>query len=244
VVFEDRLTLDTPEGVQLELTLAGVGSRFTAALIDYLIQAAVLLALGLVLGFGVGLDPGAGGFAAAIFFICFFVLFTGYDVAFEVLNAGRTPGKRLNGLRVVRQSGAPVTFATSAVRNVLRLIDILPGWYLVGIASILITGRNQRLGDLAAGTLVVRDRRVLPPELRISRSVETPAWDTSAIRAEELDTVAAFLARRDQIDYGARVQLARELAGRLRPKVGGSVAAQSDEMFLERLVAAKRGGHG
>ena len=241
MVFEDRLTLDTPEGVQLELTLAGVGSRFTAALIDYLIQGVILLALGLVLGFGVGLDPGAGGFAAAIFFICFFLLFTGYDVSFEVLNSGRTPGKRLNGLRVVRESGAPVTFATSAVRNVLRLVDLLPGTYLVGIASILITGRNQRLGDLAAGTLVVRDRRVLHPELRLTRSVEVPTWDTGAIRPEELDTVAAFLARRDQLDYGARAQLGRELAGRLRPKVGGSVAAESDELFLERLLAAKRG---
>lgn len=241
MVFEDRLTLDTPEGVQLELTLAGVGSRFTAALIDYLIQGAVLLALGFALGYGAGIDPGAGGFVAAIFFICFFVLFTGYDVAFEVLNSGRTPGKRLNGLRVVRENGAPVTFATSAVRNVLRLIDILPGWYLVGIGSILATKRNQRLGDLAAGTLVVRDRRVLPPELRISPSLEAPAWDTGAIRPEELDTVVAFLSRRNELDYGARGQLARELAGRLRPKIGGSVGGESDEMFLERLVATKRG---
>ncbi len=241
MVFEDRLTLDTPEGVQLELTLAGVGSRFTAALIDYLIQGVVLIALILVLAYGAGLDPGAGGFAAAAFVVSSFVLFTGYDVAFEVLNAGRTPGKRLNGLRVVRQNGAPVTFATSAVRNVLRLIDILPGWYLVGIAAILITGRNQRLGDLAAGTLVVRDRRVLPPELAIPQSVERPAWDTSAIRADEIDTVVSFLARRHQLDHGARVQIGRELAGRLRPRVGGSVTAESDELFLERLVAAKRG---
>jgi uncharacterized RDD family membrane protein YckC len=242
VVFEDRLTLDTPEGVQLELTLAGVGSRFTAALVDYLIQGAVLLALGLVLGLGVGIDPSGGGFALAIFIISFFVLFTGYDVAFEVLNSGRTPGKRLNGLRVVRESGAPVNFATSAVRNVLRLVDILPGWYLVGIASILITGRNQRLGDLAAGTLVVRDRRALPPELNLPAHSEGSAWDVTAIRQDELDTVVAFLARRYQLDPGARLQLAGELAGRLRPKVGGSTAgAGGDEIFLERLVAAKRG---
>jgi uncharacterized RDD family membrane protein YckC len=241
VVFEDRLTLDTPEGVQLELTLAGVGSRFTAALIDYLIQGLILLALGLVLGVGVGIDPGASGYAAAIFIISFFVLFTGYDVAFEVLNSGRTPGKRLNGLRVVRESGAPVTFATSAVRNVLRIADILPGWYLVGIASILVTRRNQRLGDLAAGTLVVRDRRVLPPEYSPAPAVNPPTWDTSAIRPEELDTVVAFLARRYELDHGARLQLGRELAGRLRPRVGGAVHGESDEIFLERLVAARRG---
>ncbi len=240
MVFEDRLTLDTPEGVQLELTLAGVGSRFTAALIDYLIQGVILIALGLVLGYGAQISPGSGGFAAAIFTVAFFVVFTGYDVSFEVLNAGRTPGKRLNGLRVVQESGAPVTFSRSAVRNVLRLLDLLPGTYLVGIAAILISGRNQRLGDLAAGTLVVRDRRALPPEYS-KTGVVAPAWDTSAIRPDELDTVASFLARRYELDHGARVQIGRELAGRLRPKVGGSVVAESDELFLERLVAAKRG---
>jgi uncharacterized RDD family membrane protein YckC len=242
MVFEDRLTLDTPEGVQLELTLAGVGSRFASALVDYLIQAVILGALTLVLGYGIGLDPSGGGFALAIWIVCYFLLFAGYDVAFEVLNAGRTPGKRLNGLRVVRESGAPVTFATSAVRNVLRLIDILPGTYLVGIAAILATGRNQRLGDLAAGTLVVRERRTRPAELRISPSIQAPAaWDTSAIRQGEIDAVAAFLARRYELTASARVQIARELASRLRPQIGGSVAAESDELFLERLVAAKRG---
>jgi uncharacterized RDD family membrane protein YckC len=241
MVFEDRLTLDTPEGVQLELTLAGVGSRFAAGLIDFLIQALILVALWVLLVQIIGIDPGASGFAVAIVILSSFILFMGYDVAFEVLNAGRTPGKRANGLRVVRESGAPVNFSSSAVRNVMRLIDILPAWYLIGISSILITKRNQRLGDLAGGTLVVRDRRALPPELHIPPSQASQAWDTSAIRPDELDTVASFLARRYQIDHGARVQLARELAGRLRPRVGGSVTAESDELFLERLVAAKRG---
>jgi uncharacterized RDD family membrane protein YckC len=241
VVFEDRLTLDTPEGVQLELTLAGVGSRFAAALIDLLIQGAILFALVLVLVYGVGIDTADGGFAVAIFIVSSFILFMGYDVSFEVLNSGRTPGKQLNGVRVVRESGAPVNFSSSAVRNVLRLIDILPAWYLVGVTSILITRRNQRLGDLAGGTLVVRDRRVLPPELHVAPPAEVPAWDTSAISTEELDTVVSFLTRRYQLDHSARVQLARELAARLRPKVGGSVAAGGDEIFLERLVAAKRG---
>jgi uncharacterized RDD family membrane protein YckC len=241
MVFEDRLTLDTPEGVQLELTLAGVGSRFTAALIDALIQVAIVIALAVVLGYAVGIDPSGGGFSAAIFIVCLFGLFMGYDVAFEVLNAGRTPGKRMNGLRVVRENGAPVTFAPSAVRNVLRLIDILPGWYLVGISSILATKRNQRLGDLAAGTLVVRDRRVLPPELHIPRPVEPPAWDTSAIRPDEIDAVATFLVRRTTLPWGARAQVAAEFAAHLRPKVGGSVEGESDEIFLERLVASKRG---
>ena len=241
MVFEDRLTIETPEGVPLELTLAGVGSRFASALLDYLIQAVILVALALVLSYGGGFSPGTSTLAAAVWTVGFFAVFWGYDVGFEVLNSGRTPGKALSGLRVVRESGAPVTFGTSAVRNVLRIVDIIPGNYLVGMGSILATRRNQRLGDLAAGTLVVREARKLPPEVLISPSVQAPAWDTSAIDRQELDAVASFLARRGELAAGARIQIAAELAGRLRPKVGGAIAGDGDEMFLERLVAAKRG---
>jgi uncharacterized RDD family membrane protein YckC len=241
MAFEDRLTIETPEGVSLELTLAGVGSRFASALIDYLIQAVILVALAVVLVYGAGVDPGGSLYAEALWALGYFVVFNGYDVGFEVLNSGRTPGKALNRLRVVRESGAPVTFVTSAVRNVLRVVDILPGTYLVGMISIFVTQRNQRLGDLAAGTLVVRERRTLPSELQISPSVQAPAWDTSAIGGEELDAVVAFLARRGELDAGARIQIAAELAGRLRPRIGGAIAGEGDEMFLERLVAAKRG---
>jgi len=241
MVFEDRLTIDTPEGVPLELTLAGVGSRFASALLDYILQFIILVALALVLRYGAGFSPGSSSVSAAFWVVGFFAVFWGYDVAFEVLNSGRTPGKAANGLRVVRESGAPVTFGPSAVRNVIRIIDLLPGTYLVGITSILVTKRNQRVGDLAAGTLVIRETRRLPPEVRVAPSVQTPTWDTSAIGREDLDTVAAFLARRHELEAGARIQIAAELAGRLRPKVGGAIAADGDEMFLERLVAAKRG---
>ncbi len=241
MVFEDRLTIDTPEGVPLELTLAGVGSRFASALLDYILQFIILVALALVLSYGAGFSPGSSSLSAAFWVVGFFAVFWGYDVAFEVLNSGRTPGKAANGLRVVRESGAPVTFGPSAVRNVIRIIDLLPGTYLVGITSILVTKRNQRVGDLAAGTLVIREARKLPPEVLVSPSVQAPTWDTSAIDRQDLDTVAAFLARRHELAPGARIQIAAELAGRLRPKVGGAVAGDGDEMFLERLLAAKRG---
>jgi uncharacterized RDD family membrane protein YckC len=240
--FEDRLTIATPEGVDLELTLAGLGSRFASALIDYLIQTLIIVALALVLGLGVGVSPGDGGYAAALWIVLAFLLFVGYDISFEVLASGRTPGKRLNGLRVVRESGAPVNFASSAVRNVLRIVDIIPGAYLVGIVSILVSSRNQRLGDHAGGTLVVRERTALPPEpvLRTYRRPDdAPAWDTSGIGAEELHAVRSFLARRAELTTDARTQLAAELAARLRPKVGGAIANESPELFLERLAAAK-----
>src|SRR6059058_5590291 len=97
VIYEDRLALDTPEGIQLELTLAGVGSRFTAALIDFLIEAVILVALAIVLAYVVGADPASSGYALAIWAVGFFTVFVGYNIAFEVLGSGRTPGKRSNG---------------------------------------------------------------------------------------------------------------------------------------------------
>src|SRR6476659_3481043 len=149
--YEDRVRISTPEGVDVELTLAGIGSRFIAAIFDFMIQFSIVLAAAILLGV-------TGGDRGGISFAAFILVFFGYDVLFEVRSRGRTPGKRWTGLRVVRTGGAPVTFVPSCVRNVMRLVDILPALYAIGMASIFITRQNQRLGDLAAGTLIVRDR--------------------------------------------------------------------------------------
>jgi uncharacterized RDD family membrane protein YckC len=249
VQIEDRVTISTPEGVDLELTLAGVGSRFTSAIVDSLIQGAIIVAL-LVLFLGVG-DLG-GGVAQAVFTVVGFALFAGYDITFEVLASGRTPGKRLNGLRVVRTDGSPVTFLTSAVRNLLRIVDIV-GLYAVGIISILVTSKNQRLGDLAAGTLVVRERRAVSAAPAYSRSragaaLTAPppgatapwsAWDVSGVTTDELVAVRRFLDRRHDLTLDARGLLASELATALLPKVVGVPEQTRGETFLEQLAAAK-----
>jgi hypothetical protein len=120
VAFEDRMSIATPEGVEVELTLAGVGSRVIAGLIDFVIQLFVIISLLLIL------RP-AGDAGAAIYTSASFALIFFYDVLFEVLGGGRTIGKRWAGLRVVRAGGRPITLARSALRNILRLIDILPG---------------------------------------------------------------------------------------------------------------------
>ena len=238
--YEDRLRIATPEGVDLELTLAGVGSRFSAALIDFLIQVALLVALSVAFLIG----GGFGGWGGAAFAILAFLLFAGYDVLFEVLNSGRTPGKGLNGIRVVRVAGSPVRFLTSTIRNVLRLIDI-QFFYLVGITSILVTKRNQRIGDLAAGTLVVRERlAAIPPSRFAQVSAPQPQgewqnWDVGGVTAEELSAVRAFLARRHELTPEARQLLADELANGVRRKVPGLSADEPSEALLLRLVAAK-----
>jgi uncharacterized RDD family membrane protein YckC len=242
VQYEDRMTIETPEGVSVTVPLAGVGSRFVAAAIDFAIQLTLVICAAVVfLAFGVGGGAGGGLFALSVFLV-FFV----YDVAFEVLSGGRTPGKRWTGLRVVRSGGEPVGFVTSAIRNLLRPVDFLPSAYLVGIASILATKRNQRLGDLAAGTVVARaPRRGARP---VTRTAATPAplpsslaaWDVSAVTAAEIATVRSFLERRDSLDWGARADLARTMAARLRPRVGGlSESPLGDEAFLEQLARVK-----
>src|SRR5688572_13002889 len=144
VGFDDRLAIATPEGVEVELTLAGIGSRFIAAGIDFTIQIVVIIALAVLLR-----PAGDAGFA--IFTSGAFALIFFYDVLFEVLGRGRTPGKRVTGLRVVGPGGRPIALVRSAVRNILRIIDILPGFYAVGMTVIFITPRNQRIGDLVAG---------------------------------------------------------------------------------------------
>ncbi len=250
--YEDRLTLPTPEGVDLELSLAGLGSRFIAFGFDMVLKLLVLGALALaLLGAGAALGAGGGGeeeggpaaLGIAVFVVAIFLLTFGYDVLFETRAAGRTPGKRWTGLRVVRLDGRPVDLRTSAVRNVVRALEGLPTGYLPAMASVLATRRNQRLGDLAAGTLVVRERRVGGRPGAASGPVEpeeeAPAWDVSTVTPEEVATVRRFLERRESLTSESRHRIAGELADRLRAKVAGPPPDLRSEPFLERLVASK-----
>ena len=243
VTYEDRISIPTPEGVELELVLAGIGSRLVSSLVDFLVKAVILVAL-FILGAAIGGED-AGGFLVAVLIIASFLVFFGYDVAFETLASGRTPGKRAAGLRVVRLGGEPVGFMASAVRNLLRLVDMQPGMlYAVGATTMFFSRRNQRLGDLAAGTLVVRERRVPLPAVRpavpdFAAADRYAAWDVSGVTPFELVTVRRFLERRWQLDPGARNRLGWELAERLRPKVAGAPPNLHPEQFLEALAEAK-----
>ena len=244
--YEDRISVATPEGVTLEVTLAGVGSRFAAGVIDQLLRWSVLLALVTLLAVlqeGIS-DDGISGTGVVTIIVAVFLVQFGYDVLFETLASGRTPGKRWTGLRVVKKGGTPVGFLASALRNILRIVDSLPGFYLVGILSVMFTANNQRLGDLAAGTIVVRERRqstALPSSPRASgpAPADSTLYDVSAVSAEEVATVRRFLERRATLTPEARDRLAHEMATRLGPKVVGPPRQWEPEAFLEHLVAAK-----
>jgi uncharacterized RDD family membrane protein YckC len=244
VQYEDRITIPTPEGVALELTLAGMGSRALAGGLDLVFKG---LIVGLLL---LALPAGMRSLTAVVAPAVGLTLLV-YDVAFETLRGGRTPGKSIGGLRVVRSSGRPVDLAASMIRNLLRLVDGMPLSYLPTIVSIAVTSCNQRLGDLAADTIVIRDRRGIDGEQPSFASAAPLAgaeplhaaagasWDVSAVPAEDLVTVRAFLERRNSLAREARGRLAAQLAGALRPRVGGADVSDP-ERFLEILYDAKQ----
>ena len=235
---DDRVVLTTPEGVTVDLVLAGLGSRCAAALIDGAVRVVVIIAVAIVAGLAGG--P-RGGWAAAAGVIGAFLVLFGYDVLFEVTAGGRTPGKRWCGIRVVDRSGGPVRLVASVVRNLLRLVDFLPSAYLIGTVTLLISPRNQRLGDLAAGTYVIRERRAAAPAAWVPPPVEqiVRTFDVAQVTAEEVATARRFLERRAELLPAARTRLARDLAGRLRTKVAGFESVTDDEQFLEQLVAVR-----
>jgi uncharacterized RDD family membrane protein YckC len=243
--LDESVTISTPEGLLLRLELAGLGSRFIAGAVDLIIQGILVLILGLVTS-ATSAPVGVKGLVLAIG--SFVILFL-YPILFEVLAAGRTPGKRLSHLRVVRDSGAPIDLPASAIRNLLRLIDGPPLLYLPTIVSIAVTSRNQRPGDIAAGTLVIREQPAARPWAApagwIAGAAVPPldapsSWDASAVTIQETAAVRRFLERRDTLDWRARRELALRLANGLRPKVTSAPQDLDPERFLEELARVKR----
>lgn len=158
----DNLTIETPEQIHLEFPLAGVGSRFLALAMDMLIQStigAVLVIISAVLFSILAANfESSSPWILALLILGWFLLQLGYFAIFEAVWNGQTPGKRLTHLRVIEDSGRPITTYASVARNLLRIVDSLPGVYAVGIISALISSQNKRLGDYVAGTVVVHER--------------------------------------------------------------------------------------
>ena len=158
--LDESITIATPEGLELRLQLAGLGSRFIAGAVDLTIMLVLLGVLALIAGPVTGLSSGVSG---VVYVIGAFVILLFYPILFEVLAHGQTPGKRMSHLRVLRDSGAPVDLPASAIRNLMRLIDGPLLLYMPSIVSIAVTRRNQRPGDIAAGTIVTREHPAAKP---------------------------------------------------------------------------------
>ena len=222
--FEQTVDVETPELVVLSYSVAGIGSRVLAAVTDLLIciaaLAAVLTALVMIRS---PVIPGGSGslgaaWAVAGLLLMQFVVFWGYYVLFEGLMDGQTPGKRLHRLRVVREEGYSVTFADSAVRNLVRVIDMQPVvLYLVGIGSILATRNGRRLGDLVAGTIVVREEiRPTAVTLPAPRTQRAAPLQT-ALSEDEYLVLSRLVERWSQLDVARRAAFVAQLGERLAP---------------------------
>lgn len=248
--LQEFVEVESPESVSLRLEIAGLGSRFAAFLVDSLVQAVTsgLVVVVVVLGsiaFGVGARwASLASVSLAVGMVGVFLITWGYYTFFEVRRNGQTPGKALLGVRVVLDGGYPISFLPSMVRNLMRIIDVMP-FCIPGIICTVAHRRRKRLGDLAAGTLVVKERKTrvprpapapLPPwEAKPEEAKAFTAIEMEGVTEEELRMVREYLARRTELAHAARLALAQRLAGRLAAKLRRGVPL-SDLLACERFL--------
>jgi len=256
---QDRLHIITPEGVAFSYEVAGIGSRFAAMVVDTLLQGGLLMLL--TLGGGGVLNllntsfpalARASPWAMGGMILAAFLVVWGYFPFFEILWNGQTPGKRVMGLRVLRENGTPIGVWEALLRNLLRLVDLLPLLppYGVGMTVMFLSPWAKRLGDYAAGTVVVREVRYrledAPTPLEggeVSTQADLPLPPDAfrRLRPEEVEMVRLFLKRRDQLTPEARAQLAHRLALSLQERLAlPSLLGVSEEALLERLWSLYR----
>jgi uncharacterized RDD family membrane protein YckC len=226
--FGDRHVIDTPEQVQLQFAIAGIGSRFLAVAIDTIIQVVVLGGIGLILGF-----LGVTGFFAiwrqmslwlwAGLIAFFFLLYFGYFAFFEILWGGQTPGKRTIGIRVIKETGRPLSPSETIARNLMRIVDQMPGFYAVAVLTAMFNDESKRLGDFVAGSIVVREHSL--DEMRgawsaaTAPSVSRSLLGANRLTAEEVSLIDTFLVRRHELAHDVRSHMAYEILRRLEPKL-------------------------
>lgn len=243
--MDRTIDVRTPESIAFRYELAGLGSRFLALIVDQSIQILALAAL--VTGVGLAASragqhaPGilservAQSIAVALVVTVLFLIFFGYFIIFEAVWNGQTPGKKLVGLRVVRDGGYPIDFGASLIRNLIRVGEQLVGYYVLAAISALLSPENKRLGDLAAGTIVVREARLPAPSQLIQHRNEPVYAPTAYLAGDERALIKRFLERRDSLDEDRRRELAASLAARVRGRVPPDLAQLDDESLLERL---------
>jgi uncharacterized RDD family membrane protein YckC len=248
--MDDRYTIDTPENIEFAYDIAGIGSRFLAAIIDTLligIAQAIVILIGGLASSAIGLRA-AGSLAAALGALLAFAILWGYYIAFELLWNGQSPGKRAIGLRVVREGGRPITFVSSAIRNLIRIVDFLPALYGIGVLVMFVDRRSRRLGDLAGGTLVVKERRVVtleslttagavaPPPLAPGETLPQPTLpNIGLLDQRDYNLVQEFLSRRAELGRDARARLGAQLAGGIQARLGLPQGGDA-ERFLQYVA--------
>jgi uncharacterized RDD family membrane protein YckC len=231
----------TPEHVQIRLNPAGLGSRFIALIIDFVISLAIVSLCAMLLSFTF-LPP---GLQQALWVTLSFVVLTGYPIWFELRHQGRTIGKRMVKLRVVDGRGLPIRLEQSFVRNIVRYLDFTPAFYGLGGLVSLIDRDRRRLGDILADTLVVHERIPLRPQgdLRLDRRFNilgTPATQRRVrqrVSLEEREFLLTLCLRADRLTESARYDLMEEVGSHYRQRLGIDAPHLSNENLVRDLTA-------
>ena len=241
--LDQVVEIETPEQVNVSVTIAGIGSRATAAVIDLSLIFIMIMAVGLLVITPGFVYLGEGSWVLAIGLVVSFAITWGYYVMFEGLRDGQTPGKRMLGLRVVQDGGYSVSFAASAVRNLVRLLDMQPfPTALIGLLFAVVSRSGKRLGDMAAGTIVVREH-ISPLQVHVPSGPEDTMPAAAALTEEEYALLHRFMERRAALDPVYRdalaVQLVDRFAGRL-PE-GANPQASLVRLYEQERAARARG---
>ena len=252
---ERTVTVRTPESIAFTYELAGLGSRFLAVALDFLIQ--VLAWFGLLFLFVAVANRSAEIGAAirlnanqveslfiAIWVFLSFIIFVGYFIGFEAAWNGQTPGKRLLGIRVVRDGGYPIDLGGAVLRNLVRVVEAI-FLYIPAAASALLSSQNKRLGDFVAGTIVVRDRafEVTNPRAWLQGdqgSNLAPLVAQESLTPDEWALIERYVERRTTLPPSIVAATAERIAASLRPKVGSPATGLTDDDLLLRLFASRR----
>ena len=250
---KESLRVQTPEQVGFKYVLAGLGTRSTAFLLDTTFRALIILCIFLAVFMLARLlpdfDPSGmmkslpQTWLLALGVLAYGVVDLGYFLIFEALWSGQTPGKRMQKLRVIRVNGQPIGWLESSIRNILRAVDILLGFYPLGLFVMFLSSRSQRIGDYAAGTVVIVERRSNVPmdrtRLRSTSKLNLPNLELylSHMKPKDYQLVRSFLQRRETLDGRHRRELANLIVHRLMKRWGIPPGTNiPDESFLEEIV--------
>ncbi len=244
--MDRTLDVRTPESIAFSYELAGLGSRFLAVSVDVTIQTLVMLGIlwGLIYAgahWGSAMEKVSRptkietSLAIAFLVTIIFIIYFGYFILFEAFWNGQTPGKKLMGLRVVRDGGYPADFASIAIRNLIRVGEFVAGLYAISAVAALLSPENKRLGDMAAGTIVVRDARAA----KLAELMQQPSETAHPLMLspQERALIDQFVARREGMAPRNRAAMASQIGARIRPRVSRDLQQLDDEELLTRLSA-------
>jgi uncharacterized RDD family membrane protein YckC len=247
VTIQQKLSIDTPEQINVEYELAGPGSRFLALFVDLMIQIIAMMVVVIAMAIAGTVSPfkHGGAWTVALMILLIFGIQWGYFALFEIFWKGQTPGKRQAGIRVINETGRAVSVYEAVTRNLLRAVDSLPGPYAVGAVVMFLSPQSKRIGDYVAGTVVIHDKQQDDESMFLNTGKEELAGDVNyaALSTDDLRVMEAFLQRRLDLPFDVRQRAALKLAEHFRLKCGvGEGTIPDNENLLEMLVRGFRQG--